>query len=129
MMRKLVFLFISVPIAVALILLSVANRTPITLSLDPFRPESPAFAITLPFFVYIFAALMIGLIMGGVVTWLRQGKNRKAARDQRIEAGKWKKDFEEQKTRADELAAEKATNLLGLPENTEKANTENDKAA
>lgn len=129
MMRKLVFLFISVPIAVALILLSVANRTPITMSLDPFRPESPAFAITLPFFVYIFAALIIGLLLGGVVTWLRQGKNRKTAREQRIEAGKWKKDFEEQKTRADELAAEKATSLLGLPENRNSANSTNDQAA
>lgn len=115
MMRKLVFLFISVPIAVALILLSVANRKPITMSLDPFRPENPAFAIELPFFVYLFAALIIGLLFGGFVTWMRQGKHRKNAREQRLEASKWKNDFEEQKIRADELAAEKATNLLGLP--------------
>lgn len=115
MMRKLVFLFISVPIAVALILLSVANRHEVKLILDPFRPENPAFAITLPFFVYIFVALIVGLLFGGFVTWMRQGKHRKNARDQRVEASKWKNDFEEQKTRADELAAEKATTLLGLP--------------
>lgn len=127
MIRKLIFLFISVPFAIALILLSVANRNEITLSLDPFRPESPAFAITLPFFAYIFAALFVGLIFGGMVTWFRQGKYRKIAREQRLEASKWKRDFEEQKTRADELAAEKATNLLGLPANS--TNTENEEAA
>lgn len=129
MMRKLVFLFISVPIAVALILLSVANRMPITMSLDPFRPESPAFAITLPFFVYIFAALIIGLLFGGFVTWMRQGKHRKSAREQRLEASKWKNDFEEQKTRADELAAEKTTSLLGLPAKSTSAKSENEEAA
>lgn len=121
MIRKLIFLFISVPFAVALILLSVANRNDVTLSLDPFRPESPAFAITLPFFTYIFVALFVGLIFGAMVTWFRQGKYRKIAREQRLEASKWKRDFEEQKSRADELAAEKATNLLGLSANEEAA--------
>lgn len=115
MMRKLVFLFISVPIAVALILLSVANRTPVTMSLDPFRPESPAFAITLPFFAYVFSALIIGLILGSVVTWLRQGKHRKRAREERAQANKWKAESEEQKKRAEELTAEKTSNLLNLP--------------
>lgn len=121
MIRKLVFLFISVPIAVALILLSVANRAPVTMSLDPFRPESPAFAITLPFFVYVFAALIIGLVLGSVVTWFRQGKNRKKMREERAEANKWKAESEEQKKRAEELASEKASNLLKSPENEKAA--------
>ncbi|MFK7902721.1 MAG: LapA family protein [Nitratireductor sp.] len=114
MIRKLFFLFISVPIAVVLILLSVANRTPITLSLDPFRPESPAYAITAPFFVYVFVALITGLLIGAVITWLSQGRHRKRAKYEHNQVEKWKAEAENSKKRADELAAEKTNELLGL---------------
>ena len=61
MFRKLIFLFITIPVAIVLILLSVANRAPVTFNLDPFNPEMPAYAFTLPLFVLMFAALLLGL--------------------------------------------------------------------
>jgi len=121
MFKKLTFLFVAIPVAVILIILSVANRYPATLSLDPFNTENPAFAVTLPFFVYIFAALMVGLILGSMATWWRQGKHRKLAREEHREAVKWQGEAEAQKARAEELAKEKANDALGLTSDNQAA--------
>jgi len=79
-MRRTIRLIILVPIGIVLIALALANRAPVTLSLDPFRPDQPAAAITVPLFVALFAALLVGLAIGGMAAWLGQGKWRRAAR-------------------------------------------------
>jgi hypothetical protein len=71
---------ILLPVAIVVVLLAVANRTPVLVSLDPFTPEAPEFATTLPLFAVIFAAVMAGVVIGGVAAWLAQGKHRRARR-------------------------------------------------
>ena len=56
------------------------NRQTVTVSLDPFSSTNPAYAATLPLFVVIFAVLVLGVLIGGVAAWIRQGKWRRAAR-------------------------------------------------
>lgn len=73
------------PVAVLVVLLAVANRAPVTLSLDPFSQDAPEFSITVPLFAVIFAAVMVGVLIGGVAAWLAQGKNRQARRQLRRE--------------------------------------------
>jgi len=77
---------ILLPIAIVVVLLAVANRAPVTLSLDPFSQEAPEFALQLPLFAVIFAAVAVGVVIGGVASWLAQGKNRRARRRFRREA-------------------------------------------
>ncbi|PVE25119.1 DUF1049 domain-containing protein [Microvirga sp. KLBC 81] len=77
---------ILLPIAILVILLAVANRAPVTLSLDPFSKEAPEFSTQLPLFAVIFAAVMVGVVIGGAASWLAQGRNRKARRRYRREA-------------------------------------------
>ena len=77
---------ILLPIAILVVLLAVANRTPVTLSLDPFSQEAPEFSTQLPLFAVIFAAVMVGVLIGGTASWLAQGKNRQARRRLRREA-------------------------------------------
>ena len=119
-MKKLLWLFVAIPLAIILIVFSVANREAVTLSLDPFTAGAPAFSLTLPFFVFLFSALITGLLIGGVVTWLGQGTYRKAARKQRAEAMQWRREAEAQRSRADELAAARhgftAAGLPAVPE-------------
>ena len=79
-MRRTIRLIILVPIGIVLIALALANRAPVMLSLDPFRPDQPAAAITVPLFVALFAALLVGIAIGGAAAWLGQGKWRRAAR-------------------------------------------------
>ena len=115
MVRKLVFLFVALPVAVVLIMLSVANRAPFQLSLDPFNSTDPAIAFTLPLFVFLFAALLLGMVVGSVATWFTQGKHRKKLRREHSEAVKWQGEAETQKKRAEELALELHPELKSLP--------------
>ncbi|MCV6595862.1 MAG: LapA family protein [Mangrovicoccus sp.] len=86
-MRLIKFL-ISVVIAIALVTLCFANRTPVTLTL---LPEDFAtalkynFEITLPLYAVVLAGIGIGLLLGFVWEWLREGKHRSAAVKERRE--------------------------------------------
>ena len=80
MVRKIVNIVVLVPIAIVLIVLSVANRQPVRMALNPFRPEDSVLSLTAPFFVFLFLALLLGMIIGAVATWISQHKYRKRAR-------------------------------------------------
>ena len=77
---------ILLPIAIVVVLLAVANRTPVRLSFDPFSRPEPMISTTLPLFAVIFAAVMIGVVIGGVAAWLAQSKHRRLERRYRREA-------------------------------------------
>jgi len=104
MLQKILRLLISVPIAIALIALAVINRHDATLVLDPFRPESPALSLVLPFYAYLFAALAIGILAGGMAVWFNQGRWRNAARVRTQEARRWQAE-------ADRLSRERDQNV------------------
>ncbi len=110
-MRKFVNLFFVVPIAIVMILLSVANRHWVTFSLDPLNTEAPAFSISLPFFVFIFATLMIGALIGACLTWFSQGKHRKALREQSYETNRLRREHEKDNTVENKQAHEIAPGL------------------
>lgn len=85
-MKKFFNLFFLVPLAIVLILLSVANRQLTSFSLDPLNTEAPAIAFELPLFVFLFVALILGMIIGSALTWMAQGKHRRALREKAYEA-------------------------------------------
>lgn len=86
MTRRLMLILIVIPIAIVLISLAVANRGMVPFTLDPFNPGNPALTINAPLFVYLFAAAGIGVLAGGFMTWLKQGRYRKLARERSKEA-------------------------------------------
>lgn len=79
-MRKAIRLIVLIPLAIILIALALANRANVLLSLDPIRPETPAASITVPLFVALLGALIVGIFIGGITAWIGQGKWRRAAR-------------------------------------------------
>ena len=97
--KKLLWWFILLPVSVLMIILAVANRHSVTLILDPFSPKAPALAIDLPFYIYLFIALLSGLFLGGFATWLSQGKWRRTARQGTREAREWRAQAEQLKQR------------------------------
>ena len=80
---KLLFL---VPLALVAVAVAVANRHEVVIFLDPFAGPAPeGTQITVQLFVVIGVAIIVGVIFGGVVTYLEQGKYRRAARRARTE--------------------------------------------
>lgn len=80
MFRKIVTTVIIVPLVVIIVAFAVANRQAVTVSFDPFSATHPAYAVTVPLFVLLFAVLILGVIVGGIAAWLNQSAWRRTAR-------------------------------------------------
>lgn len=104
-MRKLVFILFTIPFAIVLIALSVANRTPVLATLDFFNPGNPALSFSLPLFAIVLAALIIGVLLGSFLTWINQGKHRSRAKLEASRADAIKRE-------ADIIKQERAAALL-----------------
>jgi uncharacterized integral membrane protein len=78
LLRKIVAIVILLPLAIVMIAFAVANRQIVTVSLDPFGGSDSGLA--LPLFVLVILLLIIGVLIGGLAAWVRQGKWRSAAR-------------------------------------------------
>ena len=93
-MRRFLFFVVLLPLGVVAVALSVANRGPITVSLNPLTEIGPAWQLTLPLFVLLFAVLAIGVVIGGVSAWLGQSKWRFAARMERSNIARLRREVE-----------------------------------
>jgi uncharacterized integral membrane protein len=79
--RRIVTAVIVIPLAAIIIVFAVANRQWVTVSFDPFSAANPAYAANLPLFALIFVILILGVIIGGIAAWIRQGKWRRRVRE------------------------------------------------
>lgn len=104
MLKRILTILIAFPAAALLITLAIANRHSVTLVLDPFNPAAPVVSLALPFYVYLFGALILGVVMGGLATWANQARWRRQARTQSAEARRWQGE-------ADRLARERDANV------------------
>ncbi|MDO9381358.1 MAG: LapA family protein [Hyphomicrobiaceae bacterium] len=89
MLRRIAWILIAFPAAIVLVTLAIANRHTVQLVLDPFRPDAPALSLVLPLYAYLFAALVAGVVLGGVATWVTQRHWRRDARVKTHEARRW----------------------------------------
>jgi uncharacterized integral membrane protein len=80
MINRLLLVVVVVPLAVILVALAVANRHAASFTIDPFNPGNPALTIEVPLFVLLLLAMIVGMFVGSIATWLRQGRYRKLAR-------------------------------------------------
>ncbi|MBA5776995.1 LapA family protein [Stappia sp. F7233] len=108
---------ILLPLAVLLIVAAVANRHDATLSLDPFSDGQPALAVTAPLFWFLFAAVAVGVLIGGTAAWAKQGKWRREARVKRREASHWHEEADRLKAVSDATSAP----ALGAPQHRDAA--------
>ena len=89
MLRRVLKYLLAVPAAIILLTLAVINRHAVTLVLDPFRPDEPVLTLVLPFYVYLLATLVAGIILGGVAAWMAQARWRRSARRRAADAQRW----------------------------------------
>lgn len=104
-MRKVLTAIIVVPLAILIVAFAVANRQVVTVSFDPFSVSDPAYAAKLPLFVLIFALVILGVIVGGVATWLRQASWRRIARSLDADVRTLHQELEAKRRRAAEEEA------------------------
>ena len=79
-MRKFLTALIVIPLGLFCVIFAVANRHFVTVSFDPFNSANPTVAVSLPLFVLIIVVAILGVLAGGIASWLRQGHWRRAAR-------------------------------------------------
>lgn len=96
------------PIAVIVVLLSVANRHPVVLSFDPFAKGNPELSVTLPLFALILGSVVVGVVLGGIGSWAAAGKQRRARRMSNREISRLSAE-------ADRLRANLVSNRAALP--------------
>jgi uncharacterized integral membrane protein len=89
MLRRVLSLLVALPISILLVTLAVTNRHDVRLVLDPFRPDDPVLSLVLPLYVYLLGTLLIGIIIGGIATWMAQARWRRTARRRTAESMRW----------------------------------------
>lgn len=101
-------LIITFPVAVLAVLFAISNRGTVNFSLwpTPFSLEAPVYLATLLF-------LVVGFVVGGVITWLNQGRNRRRARVMTDRVAILERDLKDAQVRA--AAAEKRLAELNKP--------------
>ena len=85
-MRKFFTALIVIPLSLLLVVFAVANRHFVTVSFDPFNSRDPSIAFAMPLFAVIILVAILGVLAGGIATWLRQGSWRRAARRHEADA-------------------------------------------
>ena len=85
-MRKFFTGLVLIPLGVIFVVFAVANRHAVTVSFDPFNSTDPSVALTLPLFVVIILVAILGVAAGGMATWFRQRRWRRAARQHEADA-------------------------------------------
>ncbi|HEY6518064.1 MAG TPA: LapA family protein [Roseiarcus sp.] len=77
--------------AVILLGFAFANHHDVIVSFDPFAAiDNAALSFPVPLFVVVIVAAMLGVVAGAAATWLSQGRHRRASRQSRREADKWR---------------------------------------
>lgn len=99
MFRKILTIIVAVPLAAIIIAFAVANRQSVTVSFDPFSSADPAYAATLPLFAVVLLVLIVGVVVGGIAAWIRQGKWRRAVRQLEAESRNLRSDLDDARRR------------------------------
>jgi uncharacterized integral membrane protein len=85
-MRKFFTALIVIPLGLLFVVFAVANRHFVTVSFDPFNSRDPSVGIAMPLFAVIIIVAVLGVLAGGMATWIRQGYWRRSARQYEAEA-------------------------------------------
>ena len=80
MIRKIANWVILLLITAVVVTFAVANRQNITVNLDPLGVTNPPLSVSLKVWVLALGMVIIGVIIGGLAVWWRQGRWRRSAR-------------------------------------------------
>lgn len=103
-LRKVIWFLVVLPVGVVLVAFAVANRHGVRLVLDPFARADPALTLEAPFFLFLFAAAILGVLIGGAAAWFAQARWRRLARRRGREAAEWRREADRLKREGEDAA-------------------------
>jgi uncharacterized integral membrane protein len=112
LLRRIIWFLIAFPAALLLVTLAVINRHDVRLVLDPFHPEAPLVSLVLPFYAYLLAMLLVGVLLGGIAMWMSQASWRRNARTQGRAAARWRAEADRLTRERDQHAAGRQKQLV-----------------
>jgi hypothetical protein len=92
--KKILCWLIGLPVLAGAVLFALANRGALTLSFWPSQ-----YAVTLPAFAIVFAAVLAGVAVGGFAAWLAFGRKRALLRERAREVRRLEGEIEDLKRR------------------------------
>ncbi|MGJ0510521.1 MAG: LapA family protein [Methylocystis sp.] len=100
-MKAVLRIVIFVPLALLILFFSMANRTPVRIGLDPFAAnDGSGPSVEAPMFLVVLASMAIGVLAGGVSSWLGHLSVRRDAKIARAEAKKTRLEVEKLRQQA-----------------------------
>jgi len=100
-MKSILRVIIFLPLALIILFFAMANRESVRIGLDPFAPSDgsgPSFEA--PIFLVVLASMALGVLAGGVSSWLGHLPVRRAAKVARAEARKTRVEVEKLRQQA-----------------------------
>lgn len=100
-MKSVLRIIVFVPLALIILFFSMANRSPVKVGLDPFAPnDASAPSFEAPMFLVVLTSMAIGVLAGGISSWLGHLSVRRAAKIARAEAKKTRLEIEKLRQQA-----------------------------
>lgn len=100
-MKSVLRIVVFVPLALIILFFAMANRGSVRIGLDPFAPQDGSGpSIEAPVFLVVLAAMALGVLAGGLSSWLGHLPVRRAARLARAEAKKTRIEIEKLREQA-----------------------------
>jgi uncharacterized integral membrane protein len=100
-MKSILRIIVFVPLALVILFFAMANRGSVRIGLDPFATNDgagPSFEA--PVFLVVLASMAIGVLAGGLSSWLGHLPVRRAAKVARAEARKTRVEIEKLRQQA-----------------------------
>ncbi len=112
MIAKIAAAIVLVPIAIVLVIFMVVNRGAVAVSLDPFG-SIPQLNFDASLSVLLMCAVIFGLVLGGIGTFLTQNHHRRAAYTRKHELERLQRDADKKDERIRMLEEDRAAATSG----------------
>ena len=100
-MKSVLRILVFVPLALLILAFSMANRAPVKVGIDPFSTNAAeAPSLEAPMFIVVLTAMALGVLAGGLSSWLSHLPVRRAAKIARAEARKTRLEIEKLRQQA-----------------------------
>jgi len=104
-MKGIIKAIVLVPFALVFLVFAVSNRADVSVVLDPFGVTGQWAQVSVPLFLVMIAAALLGVLVGGAGAWWAQRKARERVRIAQREVDSLRQELDRLRRASDEAAA------------------------